>query len=142
MMTLHVPSKKVLIIIVLALIAVPVLLFVGYRNREVINTLYHLSNSSLYNDDVVLFYDNNCSHCGKVEDFIKDHDVEKNIDFIRLEVLHDSLNANALEDKAQMCGLDFQQIGVPFLWDGKNKKCIMGYVDIINFFRPFTGKKP
>lgn len=137
MMTLHLPSKKVLIVTVLILALVPVFLFVGYRNREIITKL---PNASLYSDDVVLFYDNNCSHCGKVEDFIKDHNIEKNINFIRLEVLHDSLHANILEDKAQICGLDFEQIGVPFLWDGPHKKCVIGYVDIINFFRQFIVK--
>ncbi|MSU60297.1 MAG: hypothetical protein EXS52_00060 [Candidatus Staskawiczbacteria bacterium] len=134
-------QKKVLIIIALVIILVPVFLFVGYRNREAINALYHFSSSNIYGEDVVLFYDNNCSHCIKVDDFIKNNDVEGKTAFVRLEISKDSLNATILEDKAQICGLDFQQIGVPFLWDGKDKKCIIGYVDIISFFREKITKK-
>ncbi len=95
----------------------------------------------MYSNDVVLFYDSNCSHCAKVDDFIRNNNVEKSISFIRLEALRDSVNANILEDKAQICGLNFQEIGVPFLWDGGNKKCVIGYVDIIRFFNQKITKK-
>ncbi len=138
--TLRSSQKRVFIIIALILALAVVFLFVGLRNKEVISALYHFKNTSPYSSDIVLFYDTNCSHCTRVDDFIKNNDVEKNIKFIRLEVRQNSLNTNILEDKVQICGLDFEQIGVPFLWDGENKQCLMGYVDIINFFLKFAVK--
>jgi len=134
MMTLPAPSKKLFIVIVLALVLIAIV-FVGYRNREAINALLHLENANMYGDDVVLFYNDDCSHCAKVDAFIESNNVGQQVEFVKLQVSHDSPNANILEDKVQICGLDFQQIGVPFLWDGKHKKCVIGYVDIINFFR-------
>jgi hypothetical protein len=38
-----------------------------------------------------------------------------------------------LADKAQACGIAYQDIGVPFLWNGGT--CVMGYVDVIQFFK-------
>ena len=41
-------------------------------------------------------------------------------------------NAKELTEKARICGLPTDSIGVPFLWDGE--KCFIGDQDIINFF--------
>ena|SRR3989338_2912559 len=81
----------------------------------------------------ILFYGENCRHCTTVDNFIKNNKLEDKVPFTRLEVFHNEINADILADRAQICGLDETQIGVPFLWDGEH--CIIGYVDVINFFR-------
>ena len=48
---------------------------------------------------VILFEGVNCSHCTKVENFIKNNKVEDNISFTRLEVFENSYNADILADK-------------------------------------------
>jgi glutaredoxin len=82
---------------------------------------------------VILFYGTGCDHCITVDDYIKKNSVESKVSFIRLEVFSNADNATILADKAQQCGLDFQKIGVPFLWDGQH--CFIGYVDVIKFFQ-------
>jgi len=89
---------------------------------------------------IILFEGDNCANCTKVEDFIKANNIDSKVAFTRLEVLNHPANANVLSDKAQTCGLDPAQIGVPFLWDGK--RCILGYVDVIKFFSQKSVKKP
>ena len=89
---------------------------------------------------IILFYDDDCSYCAKVDDFIKDNKIEEKVVFTRLDIFHNEANYNLLVDRAQACGLDSSHMGVPFLWDGKN--CVVGYVDIITFFQSKTDKKP
>lgn len=88
---------------------------------------------------IILFEGNGCAHCAKVETFIKNNNVEQKIAFTRLEVFDNSANASILADRAQACGLPPARLGVPFLWDGK--KCVIGDVDIIQFFQQRLAKK-
>ncbi len=92
---------------------------------------YFHRNSSV--SGIILFEGDNCSHCQTVENFIKNNNIDQKIAFARLEVFNNSANANILADKSQICGLNPEQIGVPFLWDGKN--CVVGDVSVIKFFK-------
>ncbi|MBX4200832.1 hypothetical protein KW786_01755 [Candidatus Parcubacteria bacterium] len=87
---------------------------------------------------ILLFEASDCANCTKVETFIKNNAVESKVKFTRLDVVNNSTNMNILSDKAQTCGLDQSQLGVPFLWDGSH--CILGYVDVIQFFRKEMAK--
>lgn len=83
--------------------------------------------------EIILFYGDGCPHCAKVDEFIKDNNVEEKISFAKKEVYNNVANANELSQKAKKCGMDTKSIGVPFLWDGE--KCLVGDVDIIDFFK-------
>jgi len=81
---------------------------------------------------IIFFYGIGCPHCAKVEEFIKENQIEKIISFVKKEIYFNRQNEKELEEKAKICGLPTDSIGVPFLWDGE--KCLIGDEDIIEFF--------
>ncbi len=83
---------------------------------------------------IILFYSKNCSHCANVDEYIKANDVESKIKFEQLEVSDNQKNIELLAEKALFCKVDLSGgAPIPFLWDGE--KCIIGDVDIIQFFQ-------
>lgn len=81
---------------------------------------------------MILFYKDECPFCKNVEEYIKENKVDEKIKFERKEVYYNKDNAGLLLEKAKICGLPEDEIGVPFFWDGS--KCLVGDRDIINFF--------
>jgi hypothetical protein len=108
------------------------LFYVGGKIGEMI---FYVRVTDEYQDSVVLFYGDGCIRCVTVDRFIQDNQIEEKVSFVSLEVFDNQINANILSDRAQFCGVPSNQIGVPFIWDGVKKQCVIGYVDIINFFR-------
>lgn len=86
---------------------------------------------------IILFYGDGCSHCKIVDDFVAQNKIGEKVEFTRLEVFNNTDNQKTLLDKVQVCKLSTTDVGVPFLWDGKN--CIIGDQDIINFFKDKAG---
>lgn len=84
---------------------------------------------------IILYTGDGCPHCAKVEEFIKENQIDSKISFSQKEVYYNQFNAKDLQSKAKICGLPTDSIGVPFLWDKETTKCFMGDVDIINFFQ-------
>ncbi|MFA5359929.1 MAG: hypothetical protein WC349_03150 [Patescibacteria group bacterium] len=87
---------------------------------------------------IILFYGDGCPHCKIVEDYIGKNNIKEKFSFIQKEVYYNKTNANELGEKAKICGLATDSIGVPFLFDGK--KCYIGDQDIINFFKQKTNE--
>jgi len=83
--------------------------------------------------EIILYYGIGCPHCAKVEQYIKENNIKDKISFEEKEVYFNQKNALDLQDKAKKCGLDLNNIGVPFLWDGS--QCIIGDQPIIDFFQ-------
>ena len=124
-------------------VALAVFLVLIYIGLESIDVSSYFQKDDLYKDEIVLFYRDDCPYCSKVDNFIKENKVEDKVKFTRLNVLDNQLNIEILSNKAKVCGLDIQKIGVPFLWNGHEQKCMIGYVDIIDFFKGrITVKKP
>ena len=88
---------------------------------------------------MILFYGVGCPHCKIVEDIISENNLTAKIDFVQSEVWHNKANSNLLVQKAQICGISADTIGIPFLFDGNNK-CYVGE-DVINFFKNEAGIK-
>lgn len=84
---------------------------------------------------ILLFYGIGCPHCAKVENFIKENKIKERIYFEEREVYFNRKNSEILVKIAKKCAIPTDKIGVPFLWDGENKKCIVGDEPIINFFK-------
>jgi glutaredoxin len=84
-------------------------------------------------DKMILYYGRGCPHCAAVEDFIDKNNVLSKIKIDYKEVYYDKNNADDLYGKAQICGLNSNSIGVPFLWNNGN--CIIGDEPIINFLK-------
>jgi len=85
---------------------------------------------------IILFYADSCSYCAIVEKYIEDNDIKSKISFAQKEVSHNQNNAKELTEKAEICGLPTDSIGVPFLWDSKD--CLIGDQKIIAFFKEQT----
>lgn len=84
---------------------------------------------------IILYTGDGCPHCAKVDEFIKENQIDSKISFSQKEVYYNQFNAKDLQSKAKICRLPTDSIGVPFLWDKENAKCFIGDVDIINFFK-------
>jgi glutaredoxin len=84
-------------------------------------------------NQIILFYSDSCPHCAVVEEYLKENQVEKKVSFTKKEVYHNQENAQELKEKAKICRMSSEAIGLPFLWDGE--KCFVGDKDIIEFFR-------
>ncbi len=95
-------------------------------------------NQQSEQSQIILFYGIGCPYCAKVEEFIKENQIEKTIPFVKKEIYFNRQNAKELEEKAKICEIPENEVGVPFLWDGE--KCFLGDVDIINFFKEKIGQ--
>ena len=85
------------------------------------------------NSQIILFYGDGCPHCEVVDEYIKENKIEDKISFVKKEVYNNQKNQKELIEKAKICGIADNSIGVPFLWDGE--KCLVGDQDIIKFFQ-------
>ncbi|MDD5545528.1 MAG: hypothetical protein PHX67_02655 [Candidatus Pacebacteria bacterium] len=129
-------KKKLLILILLGFIFLTGLVVFMKTNNQKSSSftggLVDSNNGSLDSKEkVVLFYAIGCPHCSKVDEYIKENNLEKIMAIEKKEVGFNRGNANEMIEKAKECGLNQNNLGVPFLWDGS--KCLMGDVDIINF---------
>lgn len=97
------------------------------------NVSNDIDNNSTVNSDIILYYGDGCSHCKIVEDFIKENDIDKKVVFVRKEIFNNEQNRLDIQQKAKICNIDTNTIGVPFLWDGS--RCIIGDKDVILFFK-------
>lgn len=113
-------AKKIIIAVIVIAVVVIALFFLLKKPQMPFGT--------------VLFYGDTCSHCKNVEDYITANKVEEKVALEKKEVFNDQNNARILERVAAFCGLPTDEIGVPFLWDSQNKRCLVGDADIINFF--------
>lgn len=121
-------KNKVFFAIITGLIIIGVLFFY-YILRK--------SPTIIPSTDIILFYGRECPHCQEVEKFITDNKISEKFEFERVEVWHNKKNADLLVQKAKKCGIDEDQIGVPFLY--AKEKCYIGAPDAENFFKNENG---
>lgn len=88
-------------------------------------------------EGILLFYGEDCPHCKNVDEFIDQNNIEEKVDFSWFEVYYDENNQNILAQVIQKCSIPANQVGVPFLYDGK--KCYMGDQPVIDFFKQKAG---
>lgn len=87
------------------------------------------------NPVAILFYGNGCPHCADVEEWIKENNVSEKVKFDQLEVWYNKDNAAKLIEKAEACGLSANSVGVPFLYDIENNKCLSGSDKVEEYFK-------
>jgi glutaredoxin len=119
---------------VIAIVVLVGVSFVFLRNKN-----NNPENNNPEIKDIILFYKDGCPACAAVEDFLRQNDIESKVEFSRLEVYYNKSNASLLLEKAKVCGIEEKDLGVPFLWDKVNSKCLIGVEDIINFFKEKAG---
>jgi len=103
-------------------------------DHQVKNTANAQNEDSL--KQLIFFYGIGCPHCANVEKFFEENKIKEKIQFEEREVYFNKDNAKLLVSIAkEKCGFKENEIGVPFLWDGENSKCIVGDQPIIDFFK-------
>lgn len=90
-------------------------------------------------EGIILFYGDGCPHCGNVEAYIKEHKLTEKLTFDQLEIFNNKDNSNLFTEKAAICQIPQERLGVPLLWDGA--KCYEGDQDIIKFFKDKLDEK-
>jgi len=121
-------KKEALFLIFLGIFTILAISFYFSREKNSFSSNQELKG-------IVLFYGIGCPHCGRVEEFIKESKIKEKIAFSEKEVYFNRDNARKLMEVAKKCGFNENEVGVPFLWDGENQKCIVGDEPIINFFK-------
>lgn len=119
-------NKKIIIASVLFIVLASFMIISSSKNEP-----KNKENES----SIILFYGDTCPHCKIVDDYIKENNVEEKINFVQKEVYRSKANSLEMRQKAEICGLKTDSIGVPFLFDGENgAKCLIGDRDIIDYF--------
>ena len=135
-------KRKILALIIIAVVILAGALYFGFKNNVFQTTFQNLFRPSPKVEGIVLFYGEGCPHCQEVEKFIAENKVEEKVKFTKLRVpLSEEeqkdaglvANAQILLEKSEICGINTDDIGVPFLWDGSN--CFLGYENVNNFFK-------
>jgi len=129
-------KNKIIIPTILFIVVFILSIFVLLQNKDN-NTVQ--DNQQTEESQIILFYGDGCPHCAIVEEYIKENNIESKIFFAKKEVYHNRENANELADKAKICNLPTDSIGVPFLWE--EKKCYVGDQEIIGFFNQKINEK-
>jgi len=88
-------------------------------------------------DQTILFYGDTCPHCRDLEENFAKLGVDQKFQYEKKEVYNDKANANLLGAKAGYCGLNTNNIGVPFLY--AQGKCFVGVPDIEKYVSEKTG---
>ena len=119
-------NKKIIIVSILFILLASFMIVSSSRNE---------SKSEEKESAIILFYGDTCPHCKVVDDYIKENNVKERVSFVQKEVYRNKANALEMNQKAEICGLETNNIGVPFLFDGENgAKCLIGDRDIIDYF--------
>jgi len=126
-------NKNTTILTILFIIVLIFSFFVLSQGKNKNQSQSKTSKPTAQQTQIILFYGQGCPHCAKVEEYIKENKVKEKIAFEEKEVYYNQNNAKELGEKAKSCGIDQNEIGVPFLWD--SGKCLIGDQDIINFFK-------
>lgn len=134
-MNLHIPHQYVRYVAFGVFTALIVVGFLLFSNLGVINILSYFTKEDPYKNSIILFYGDGCSQCETVSKYLADNAVSQKVAFVELEVFDNIENRNMLSGKAQICGIDVHQIGVPFVWESAQHRCVIGYVDVIEFFK-------
>jgi len=88
---------------------------------------------------IVLYFGVTCPHCKEVDEFIEENDIAEKVSFSQKEVYKNTNNADEAIEKAAICGIAKDKLGVPFLFDGD--KCYVGKDRIIDFFNEKINEK-
>lgn len=124
-------QQKIITLLVVTLIAGLLSLVVIVSNNKE-KQVAEQKIEALKNAAPVFYYGNTCPHCEIVEEWFQANQVEEKMTIQKKEVYDDRANAAELTKVAVSCGLDANNIGVPFLY--AQGKCLIGSPDIIGYF--------
>lgn len=82
---------------------------------------------------LIFFYGDACPHCKIVEQYLGDNKIEDVLTIDKREVYNNRDNASLMAKKADACGINPKELGVPLLVDGD--KCFLGDKDSIEHLK-------
>lgn len=86
---------------------------------------------------VVYYYGEGCPHCKAIDEFITQNNIAEKVSFEKKEVWGNSANAREMSERAKVCGIQPEGMGVPFVYAGG--KCLVGEPDVRQFFAEKAG---
>ncbi|TAK96503.1 hypothetical protein EPO05_01735 [Patescibacteria group bacterium] len=92
-----------------------------------------------WDQDIVYFYGDGCSHCEVLSKFLEDNKVAEKVPFQKLEVWKNLRNQKLLMEAVKRCQIDTSAggVGVPFVY--ARGKCFVGEVEATDFFKAEAG---
>ncbi|MDD4901678.1 MAG: hypothetical protein PHE24_00925 [Patescibacteria group bacterium] len=133
-------NKKVILIIVGALVLLGISAFIAIKYSPNIFVIPHKNitgQTKATSTEIDFFFRSDCPHCLIVEQFLADNNVGQKIKIDKKQVFANKVTPESelLSEKANQCGINPYDVGVPFIWDGPTGKCYMGDQDAINYFQ-------
>lgn len=92
--------------------------------------------------NTVIYVGDGCPHCAKIEEYVKNNQIDEKISLDLKEVWYNKDNANELNKTADVCKIPQNDLGVPLLLDQANSKCYVGEVEITNFLSSKVNEAP
>lgn len=89
--------------------------------------------------NLIYYYGAECPHCHAINEFIDQNDIASKVEFTKKEVWHDKANSEEMAERAKACGIDPNNIGVPFIYDQEKNTCTMGEPDVRKLFSDRAG---
>lgn len=123
-------DKKVVSIVIVIVVAIVGIIAWGITSNNASAPVTEVSGT-------VYYYGAECPHCKKINEFLEANKIAEKVNFIKKEVWHDRANAKEMTGAASQCGIDKNNIGVPFVFD--NGTCFIGEPDVQKFFSEKAG---
>ena len=113
-----------------ALLIIFVLGFVFYKATSRNPSILSVTDDKA---ELILFWGEGCPHCEVVKDYIKDNQLDTQINLSLKEVYYDKANQRLLEDTVKKCPeIDVSRgIGVPLAFVPETQTCYLGDQPII-----------
>jgi glutaredoxin len=116
--------KKQIIAFLLIIISFLGVLYLVYYQTNQSPTSGEALGIKLEKKALIYFYGDTCPHCKELSAWIDENKIEEKVKLQKKEVYNNRTNANLLNQAAELCNLDTNSIGVPFIYD--NGKCYVG----------------
>lgn len=130
-------KKTVTMLVVVLVVVVGGLIWWGIRDGKTSGGTTTIDEATV-SKDTVYYYGAECPHCKDVQTFIDGNHITDKVTFTKKEVWHDQGNAKEMQYRATKCGLNSDQIGVPFVATDDGK-CYVGTLSVIDFFKGKAG---
>lgn len=128
--------KKLIITVILA----AVIIFGVYKLTSNPST----SQSNLENPDLVLYWGVGCPHCEVVKEYLEKNNISEKLKIDQKEIYYNKNNQKELGETVRINCPDVaggQGIGIPLLFNPKDKTCFVGDQPIIDYISQTTGQK-
>jgi len=130
-------SQKMYLGIVILVIIIGGIVYLGNKGVSEKESSPIQQSDKKNNLSIVYYYGTECPHCQEMMKFLEENKVAEKVNFNKKEIWHNKDNAKEMMEKVGECGLNKDEVGVPFLY--AKGKCFMGTPDVEEFFKKEAG---